>query len=486
MADDVTASELRVLGCLIEKQRTTPDTYPLSLNALRLACNQSTNRDPVVDFDEATVRDAAQRLSRRGWARLASRGGRTVKYRHLADQALGLGEDEISVMAVLMLRGPQTPGELKQRADRMYGFADLDEVHLTLERLIERDYVADRGRQPGQKETRYEQTLGGAGAEVEALPIADSGQDTEHPPEDDRIARLEAEVATLRNELAELRALLDGGERVQISAGISPAGERENDRSRESGRPDHRSQRRRRRNGAGPDPDRGQSRAIDRHLSPGDRGRTRTPCRSSESSNSYRAPLSAEAIRRFTRDQRLRYRLGPDRRLIRSNVDLAALQPSLTLDVLRVVERRMDVEARASGRGIPDECASLALGTASAATIANAMLTAATSLRAVLGPDLPPGMSRAYILQRNAHTGTGQRWPPCRAAPPPRCLEVKGARPRVGLNASSSSPQTTPRNSADVMPSDRPNLQISDGRRLTARREWCQREAEKLGTGTSW
>ena len=204
MADDVTASELRILGCLIEKQRTTPDTYPLSLNSLRLACNQSTNRDPVVDYDEATVREAAQRLSRRGWARLASRGGRTVKYRHLADQALGLGEDEISVMAVLMLRGPQTPGELKQRADRMYGFADLDEVHLTLERLIERDFAIDRGRQPGQKETRYEQTLGSAPESPDPEPSVEPAG----APEPDRIAALEQEIAQLRSELAELRSLL--------------------------------------------------------------------------------------------------------------------------------------------------------------------------------------------------------------------------------------------------------------------------------------
>ncbi len=206
MADDVTASELRVLGCLIEKQRTTPDTYPLSLNSLRLACNQSTNRDPVVDYDESTVREAAQRLSKRGWSRLASRGGRTVKYRHLADQALGLDEDEISVMTVLMLRGPQTPGELKQRADRMYGFADLDEVHLTLERLIERDYVVDRGRQPGQKETRYEQTLGGEegdAGDVHSAPVS-AAQEPSSPESEDRVAQRRAEVAALRNELAAL------------------------------------------------------------------------------------------------------------------------------------------------------------------------------------------------------------------------------------------------------------------------------------------
>src|SRR3712207_2292054 len=103
--------EIRVLGALIEKQKTTPDQYPLTLNALRLACNQSTNRDPVVDYDEAMVRAAAQSLGRRGWARFASgHGSRAPKYRHLLDQALRLAPDELAVLGVLMLRGPQTPG----------------------------------------------------------------------------------------------------------------------------------------------------------------------------------------------------------------------------------------------------------------------------------------------------------------------------------------------------------------------------------------
>src|SRR5215475_9193345 len=107
---DASAAEIRVLGCLIEKQRTTPDQYPLSLNALRLACNQSTNRDPVVDYDEATVRHALDGLARRGWTRLASGpGSRAAKFRHLFDDAVGVDGAEISVLAVLMLRGPQTP-----------------------------------------------------------------------------------------------------------------------------------------------------------------------------------------------------------------------------------------------------------------------------------------------------------------------------------------------------------------------------------------
>ncbi len=126
---DLTPEEVRVLGVLIEKQRTTPDQYPLSLNAIRLACNQSTNRDPVVDFDEATIREALERLSRRRWTRLASgAGSRATKYRHLLDDALGLDACEISVLTVLMLRGPQTPGELRARTERLHRFDGNDEL----------------------------------------------------------------------------------------------------------------------------------------------------------------------------------------------------------------------------------------------------------------------------------------------------------------------------------------------------------------------
>jgi uncharacterized protein YceH (UPF0502 family) len=154
------ATEIRVLGCLLEKQHTTPDAYPLSLNALRLACNQSTNRDPVVAYDDAVIRDALDRLYRRGYTRLSSgAGSRTAKYRHLLAEALPMGEDEQAVMCVLMLRGPQTPGELKQRTERMYAFGDLAGVQATLGQLIERGLVSSLGRRPGQKEERYTQLL---------------------------------------------------------------------------------------------------------------------------------------------------------------------------------------------------------------------------------------------------------------------------------------------------------------------------------------
>jgi uncharacterized protein len=252
---DLSAPEIRVLGCLLEKQRTTPDAYPLSLNALRLACNQATNRDPVTEYDEAVIRDALHRLSRRRWARLASgAGSRAPKYRHLLDEALGLPEDELAVLCVLMLRGPQTPGELKQRTERLHPLADLSAVLDALERLIGRELAERLPRRPGQKEERYTHLLGDDEAEPRAAapaaapaampaPARDDG-DFEGaaapataspaaavpaapavpapaaappaaapagaaPTPDPRVARLEDEVAALRADLDALRASLD-------------------------------------------------------------------------------------------------------------------------------------------------------------------------------------------------------------------------------------------------------------------------------------
>ncbi len=213
------AVEIRVVGCLIEKQRTTPDAYPLSLNSLRLACNQSTNRDPVVAYDEATVSDALRRLALRGWTRLASgAGSRARKYRHLLPEALDLDSAEVSLLAVLMLRGPQTPGELKQRAERLHGFADLAAVQHTLDGLIARGHVARRERRPGQNEQRYSQLLGGeepapSAAEPPAREDAAVGglavpDESELPADDERLARLERELIALRGELASLREAL--------------------------------------------------------------------------------------------------------------------------------------------------------------------------------------------------------------------------------------------------------------------------------------
>ena len=197
---DADAVELRVLGCLIEKQRTTPDVYPLSLNALRAACNQATNRDPVVSYDEPEIRAALDRLSRKRWARLASGpGSRAAKYRHLLDEALELADPEISLLAVLMLRGAQTPGELKQRAERLHHFPSTVDVEATLQALIDRELVVRLPRRPGQKEERYAQLLGAEADDAEPSVTAVA---TQAPPDlEDRVRRLEEEVASLRARL---------------------------------------------------------------------------------------------------------------------------------------------------------------------------------------------------------------------------------------------------------------------------------------------
>ncbi len=232
---ELTDVEQRVLGCLIEKRWTTPDQYPLSLNALRLACNQSTNRDPVTDYDEGQVRDAAQRLSKYGLARLASgHGSRATKYRHLAEEGLGLDHEQLAVLCVLMLRGPQTPGELKTRSDRMAHLASLADVERVLAELGEKGYAERMGRRPGQKEDRFRQLLGGDGAEPRpAPPLAVGGFDEPVAPVSVHVAErsydepgpapapapvpapashdnggLEARVAALEAEVADLRAQL--------------------------------------------------------------------------------------------------------------------------------------------------------------------------------------------------------------------------------------------------------------------------------------
>jgi uncharacterized protein YceH (UPF0502 family) len=202
-------AEIRVLGCLIEKQRTTPDAYPLTLNSLRLACNQATNRDPVVDYDESTVRHALQRLSGRRWTRMASgAGSRAPKFRHLLDEALGLDARELSLLCVLMLRGGQTPGELKGRAERLHPFADLDAVESMLGGLIDRGLVERLQRRPGQKEERYAQLLGAApeGGGEAPSPLAPAAAPADAASSlESRITRLEQELAALRSTVDELR-----------------------------------------------------------------------------------------------------------------------------------------------------------------------------------------------------------------------------------------------------------------------------------------
>lgn len=224
---DLSPSEQRVLGCLLEKQRTTPDQYPLTLNALRLACNQSTARDPVVDYDEATVRDALERLSRRRWARYtSSTGSRASKYRHLLNEAIEISSAEQALMCVLLLRGAQTPGELKARTERLHHFSGLDELQSTLDAMASRDLVRSIGRRPGQKEDRWEHLIG---EDDEPLDLAAAEPYREQTPapsaayaagqagatgrsgsDEGRIAALEAQVRALRDELEALRRVVDG------------------------------------------------------------------------------------------------------------------------------------------------------------------------------------------------------------------------------------------------------------------------------------
>jgi uncharacterized protein len=239
----LSASEVRVLGCLLEKQRTTPDQYPLSLNSLRLACNQSTNREPVVEYDEATVRDALHRLERRRLVRFTS-GSRTAKYRHLLEEVLPLDDGERAVLAVLMLRDAQTPGELKQRTERMHAFVELAGVHETLARLIERELVRRLDRRPGQKEERYAQLLGGGDASGDGeLDDREHGSVGEHlrtpspvaAPGVDELAELRARVERLERDVAALRrdAANDGEtERVMRNPSPSASADRANDQLR--------------------------------------------------------------------------------------------------------------------------------------------------------------------------------------------------------------------------------------------------------------
>ena len=202
---DADAVEIRVLGSLIEKQRTTPEAYPLSLNALRLACNQSTNRNPVVEYSEPEIRAALERMSNRGWARLASGpGSRAVKYRHLLDQALDLAKDELVLLAVLMLRGPQTLGELKQRSERLHAFGSGEQVAETLDRLAARELVVRLPRRPGQKEDRFAQLLGGA-EEPDAAPRSPAPA----TDDDSRLAEIEARLERLERNFDELLTRTD-------------------------------------------------------------------------------------------------------------------------------------------------------------------------------------------------------------------------------------------------------------------------------------
>jgi uncharacterized protein YceH (UPF0502 family) len=205
---ELTPAELRVLGSLLEKQRTTPDAYPLTLNGLRAACNQSTNREPVVQFDEESIREALHQLGKRRWTRLASgHGSRAAKYRHLLEEELRLSREEQALLAVLMLRGAQTPGELLARTERLYHFGGAAELHEVLDRLIDRELIVRLERRPGQREERYAHLLGTDSPEADEAAYAAAAPS---PPDEDRIARIERELAELRAQVEQLSDAVRG------------------------------------------------------------------------------------------------------------------------------------------------------------------------------------------------------------------------------------------------------------------------------------
>jgi uncharacterized protein YceH (UPF0502 family) len=209
--DLLTDVEIRVLGSLIEKEMTTPDYYPMSLNALTNACNQSSNREPLVHYDEATVAGAIESLRKRSLVRVVQQSGsRVFKYRHLVNETLGLVARQAAVLDVLMLRGPQTLGELKTRASRLAAFDSLDDVETSLEQLIARTPSAlatQLERRPGQKEVRFAHLLSG----VPTFDAVDAPEPAAgHGPRGaDRIAALEATVEELRREVVDLRNQLN-------------------------------------------------------------------------------------------------------------------------------------------------------------------------------------------------------------------------------------------------------------------------------------
>jgi uncharacterized protein len=208
----LTPTEARVLGSLVEKEITTPEYYPLSLNALLNAANQKSNRDPVMELDESAVRQALQSLGEQGLARSAATDGRVAKFEHRLADVFNFHRHEIALLCVLLLRGPQTPGELRTRTDRLYQFDDLGAVHSALNLLMNRQppLVKVLPRQPGTKEARYVELLSAEvpGAAMYSSPVeAPSHLELPNsaPKDSPRLARLEGEVAALRAEVADLK-----------------------------------------------------------------------------------------------------------------------------------------------------------------------------------------------------------------------------------------------------------------------------------------
>ncbi|HTG80744.1 MAG TPA: YceH family protein [Geobacteraceae bacterium] len=208
----LTDTEVRVLGCLIEKELATPEYYPLTLNALTNACNQKSNRDPVMQLDEADVVRALDALRFKQLALLSAEGGRVPKYRHILTEKLRFSPAELAVLAELLLRGPQTVGELRTRAERMHPLADLAAVEEVLEELQGRTppLVTKLPRQPGRKEQRYVQLFAGEPElDAEEHPVLPEAARLRVMAEEGRLARLEEEVASLRAEVAGLRRLVE-------------------------------------------------------------------------------------------------------------------------------------------------------------------------------------------------------------------------------------------------------------------------------------
>jgi uncharacterized protein len=204
---ELTSEEGRVLGCLVEKQLTTPQLYPLTENALIAACNQTTNRDPVVTYDLSTVRITTRSLREKGLLRMVHRNGeRSDKHQHLLDTSLALSPEQVTLLAVLLLRGPQTVAELRARSERMHPFDTVTQVQEVLDALADRDdpLVVRLERQPGRKEARYGQLLVDV-EQAQALPPSDQSA----PPDGLALVALARAVELLRGEVAELRTQVD-------------------------------------------------------------------------------------------------------------------------------------------------------------------------------------------------------------------------------------------------------------------------------------
>jgi uncharacterized protein len=211
MSLQLTSTEVRVLGALVEKEITTPEYYPLSLNALVNACNQKSNREPAMTLDEENVRKALRSLTDQSLVRSASGDSRVPKFEHRLNELYNFHRHEIAVLDVLMLRGPQTPGELRTRAERMYAFEDLEAVHSALNLLMRREppLVKVLARQPGTKESRFMHLLSGdvapEGVTVGPDESLEAASDAVSTRDRERVEQLETEVAELRRELQTLR-----------------------------------------------------------------------------------------------------------------------------------------------------------------------------------------------------------------------------------------------------------------------------------------